>query len=95
MKWTNLNPAKKPSPRGRAERAYLGDNKVIVFSGFPGVGIWDMYCTDSWIYDLKLNSWDSLNITSPVGREQGMMCELDSHRVLLYGGWGGEILWIN
>jgi hypothetical protein len=46
----------------------------------------DGFCHDTWIYDLNKNEWDSISNNFPRGRELAQMCELDSNRLVLYGG---------
>jgi N-acetylneuraminic acid mutarotase len=83
LSWTELKPLRKPSPRDRTSSAFLGDKKIIIFSGFPDP---EDFKLDTWIFDLKSVTWDSLKSKSPLNRELGMMCELDSQKVFLYGG---------
>jgi len=89
LKWSLLHVEKNPSLRDRASCSYIGDNKFVIFSGFPPQNQKDDdYCKDTWVFDLKTQSWDSLQQASPwTPREQGMMAELDDHRALLYGGY--------
>lgn len=89
MKWIQLHPAKSPHSRNRGIGAYLGDGKVLVYGGIGCVwnnDICDDFCSDTWIYDLKKNTWDSVAYCFPYGRELPQACELDNGRVFLYGG---------
>ncbi|MGE5479263.1 MAG: kelch repeat-containing protein [Chloroflexota bacterium] len=89
MKWIQLHPAKSPHSRNRGIGAYLGDGKVLVYGGIGCVwhNSWcDDFCSDTWIYDIKKNTWDSVAYCFPYGRELPQACELDNGRVFLYGG---------
>ncbi|MGE5479267.1 MAG: kelch repeat-containing protein [Chloroflexota bacterium] len=89
MKWTQMHPAKSPHSRNRGIGAYLGDGKVLIFGGVGcewNNDICDDFCSDTWIYDLKTNTWDSVAYCFPYGRELPQACELDSGKIFLFGG---------
>lgn len=90
MKWKELHPIRKPYRRDRSSSAYLGNNQILLYSGFncplEYSAFQDWFCHDTWIYDLNKNEWDSISNNFPHGRELAQMCELDSTRFVLYGG---------
>jgi hypothetical protein len=96
MKWIELHPQKKPYRRDRASSAYLSENKILLYSG-NGCPInysvyEDCYCHDTWIFDLEKIEWDSIINNYPRGREGAQMCEIDSDRIVLYGGHTSTII---
>jgi N-acetylneuraminic acid mutarotase len=91
MKWIELHPQRKPYRRDRASITSYGNNKILLYSG-NGCPIYysvyeDGYCHDTWIFDLEKIKWDSITNNYPRGREGAQMCEIDSNRIVLYGGW--------
>jgi len=62
----------------------IGENKVIIFGGADKDG---KVLGDTWIYDLKSNTWTELKLSnSPSPRELMNLAVLDSHKVVLFGG---------
>jgi N-acetylneuraminic acid mutarotase len=90
MKWKELHPVRKPYRRDRASYAYLGNNQILLYSGFncplEYSVFQDGFCHDTWIYDLNKNEWDSISNNFPRGRELAQMCELSQNEIALYGG---------
>lgn len=84
--WTDADPPTKPSKRLGHAMAYLGDDKVLLFGGWPGSSN-NVNCHDTWIYDLNRNNW--LQMTpenSPPARRYHDMAYLGGDQVLLFGG---------
>jgi hypothetical protein len=52
----------------------------------------DGFCHDTWIFDLDKIEWDSITNNYPRGRENAQMCEIDSNRIVLYGGHTSTII---
>jgi hypothetical protein len=90
MDWEKLNLKKSPTPREGTSFAYLGDNKMLIFSGDPWDGP-ERFIPETWIYDNNKQEWDSIKYESgyPIDRELGMMTNLNEYSILLYGGHGG------
>ncbi|OGU58324.1 MAG: hypothetical protein A2X64_09910 [Ignavibacteria bacterium GWF2_33_9] len=87
MKWQFMAPIRHPYKRYRSACTYMGNNKILLHSGelCPD----DFFCSDTWIYDLRTNNWDSIATDKVPSGETQMMCQLDSENILLYGGWWG------
>lgn len=90
MKWQFMAPVRHPYKRYRSACTYMGDNKILLHSGelCPD----DFFCSDTWIYDLHTNTWDSIATDKVPAGEAQMMCQLDSENILLYGGWWGGFI---
>jgi hypothetical protein len=86
MKWTELKPAKNPGPRRAFCMAQLMENKVVLFGGDSGYR-----CNDTWIYDITENNWTRVPLfipdPMPPKCEHGMMAQIDTGKVLFFGGW--------
>jgi N-acetylneuraminic acid mutarotase len=80
--WTQKFPATKPSARTSHAMAYLGDDQVLLFGGFPGVA------AETWVYDLSDNTWTLKSpATQPSGRYSHAMAYLGDDQALLLGGY--------
>ena len=89
LSWTEIHPEKSPKKRDRAMMAYLGDNKVLMFSGVDG----EIYSPETWIFDYNRLAWDSIAVPAPParfgGRERGQISELNDNMIFLFGGYDG------
>ena len=93
MSWTEMKPSNPPPGREDFAMAQLTENKALVFSGMRGdtLGNYDSY-DDTWIYDLRKNAWTRMSIMytykRPNQTEGALMAQIDTGKVLYYGGWG-------
>ncbi|MFA6571588.1 MAG: kelch repeat-containing protein [Bacteroidota bacterium] len=72
--------------------AQLSDNKVILFGG-ETVGA--NYANDIWVFDLNDTSWSYVNTdinSRPIKCSNLLMAQIDTGKVLIYGGWHYDIL---
>lgn len=81
--WTRKGPASHPSAREGHVMAFIGDDKVVLFSGYDEPN-------DTWVYDLGDDTWTNM---SPVGvpalppsRYDAGMAYLGGCRVALFAG---------
>ena len=86
--WTDQNPqGDKPSARNSHAMAYIGDDKVLLFGGYPNVN-------DTWVYDLSENTWtQDENTTQPSARHAHKVSETSmngSSYLVLFGGYDGS-----
>ena len=83
--WTNMNPAVAPCPRTFHGMAYDSDNKVVVlFGGQDNSGT---LLGDTWIYNVKTNTWTNMNpAVAPSPREANAMAyDSKNKKVVLHG----------
>lgn len=88
--WMDMNPATRPSVRGRHTMAYdAQSDRMVVFGGF-GTG----ELGDTWAYDLNANRWTSMNPAAPPSArfDSAMVYDSESDRVVLFGGNATGIL---
>jgi hypothetical protein len=57
MVWEEITPSEGPSERGYHAMATLDDGQVILFGGGATK---NRYNNETWLYDVKLNSWTQL-----------------------------------
>jgi hypothetical protein len=86
-KWTEKNPSKSPMARYGCAMAQIEENKVVVYSGID----YNLnYKADTWIYDLQMNIWDSVNTSNKQNTAERIGCAmLDNGKIITYGGWTG------
>ncbi|MEI6089992.1 MAG: kelch repeat-containing protein [bacterium] len=83
-KWTQLFPTNSPPARCEFGMAYLGDNKILIFSGY---GYSNLSYKDTWLYDYSENEWKEVICeTKPRPRSAPAMVSLSEGKVLLFGG---------
>ncbi|MFX1578453.1 MAG: Kelch repeat-containing protein [Promethearchaeota archaeon] len=89
--WENLEPINMPPPRLSAAMVYDSESDVcILFGGIPDGG---SFVGDTWAYDYNTNTWTNMSpLVSPSNRVSSMAYDIESDRVVLYGG-GGYIFW--
>ena len=82
--WTDMNPATRPSSRGRDAMAYNSRGDKIVLFGAPDVST----LSDTWVFDLGLNRWTNKNpAVRPPGRSDfALAYDARADRVVLFGG---------
>jgi N-acetylneuraminic acid mutarotase len=78
--WTNKNPGVKPGPRVGHAMADIGENKVLLFGGYPENN-------QTWVYDVTSNNWTQKS-TPPAltARFSHAMAYIGGDKVLLFGG---------
>ena len=86
--WTNLSPAKAPSPRYHGGFAY--DSGVDRFVLYGGVGDGDAPY-ETWLYDYNSNAWTLLapDHSPPPKALMGMAFDSQSGRTIMFGGNAG------
>jgi hypothetical protein len=93
--WTNLNPATSPSVRRSHAMVYNSVNDtMILFGGYNGTYLTDIYLNDTWAYNYTLNTWTQRNpATSPSARmSYAMVYDIANNRIILFGGYNGSYL---
>jgi hypothetical protein len=83
--WTEMDPARSPSPRSYFAMAYdERSDRVILFGGWDGLGP----LGDTWAYDLETDSWTGLaRGGGPEPRvDSAMAYDRETDRVILFGG---------
>jgi N-acetylneuraminic acid mutarotase len=93
--WTNLHPSGKvPSARSNLAMAYDPESrKVVLFGGLVGKGFSSSRVNDTWTYDSKKNEWNLVVPKAAVPHARNshsMTYDPAFHRVILFGGFGGE-----
>jgi hypothetical protein len=94
LSWTEMKPMIVPQHRQDFCMAQLMDNKVLIYGGMvfdssqPGI----IYPQDTWVYDLNDNNWtimpfDLFIEKNPPVSQGAMTAQLDSGKILFYGGW--------
>lgn len=89
--WDNITTAQMPPARLSASMVYDSESDVcILFGGIPDGG---SFIGDTWSYDYNTNNWTNMNPpVSPSNRVAGMTYDVESDRVILFGG-GGYVTW--
>jgi N-acetylneuraminic acid mutarotase len=85
--WTNRSPDVSPSGRALAAMVYDSESEVmIIFGG----GLDGFEFTDqTWAYDYNENNWTQMNpSSSPSVRVAQMAYDVESDRIILFGGAG-------
>jgi len=89
--WIEKKPSVSPSGRFRHAMVYDSiSNVIILFGGRNNIGDENFY--DTWVYDLKKNTWMEMHpVTSPSKRHSHAMV-FDEQRgvAVLYGGYGNK-----
>jgi hypothetical protein len=87
--WENLEPTNMPPPRLSAAMTYDSESDVcILFGGIPDGG---SFAGDTWAYDYNTNNWTNMEpLVAPSPRVAGMTYDIQSDRVILFGGGGGS-----
>jgi len=85
--WENLAPTQMPPPRLCGTMVYDSESDVcILFGGIPDGG---SFIGDTWAFDYNTNNWTNMNpLVSPSSRVAGMAYDIESDRVILFGGGG-------
>ncbi len=89
--WGELAPPTAPSPRlGHAMAYDVESDRVILFGGETDP-LSNVLNDETWAYDLDSNIWETRNPNSgPTPRfAHAMTYDVDSDRVILFGGWTG------
>jgi hypothetical protein len=92
--WTKLNPIGShnddffyPRYRSGSGLAKLVDGKILLFGGNGG----NKTNNDTWIFDLKLNTWTKIQtMNSPPPRRGHGFAQLYDGKILLFGGESGQ-----
>ncbi|MFA6569761.1 MAG: kelch repeat-containing protein [Bacteroidota bacterium] len=87
LQWTEVKPEIKPSPRRSFGLAQLMDGKVLLFGGDTVAA---NYANDTWLFDIDSNNWQRIPngiSTRPPECEAGMMAQIDTGKILYYGGF--------
>jgi hypothetical protein len=82
--WMEMAPSNVPTARKYHDMApIIGDDKVVLFSGFDGT-----YVDDTWIFDLSEGDWNKRpQAVKPQGRKGHEMASIyGSDEVVLFGG---------
>ncbi len=82
--WTNMSPAKAPSPRWGPSMAYdTESDRVVLFGGGAGA-----LSDETWAYDFNRNRWKKMKpLTRPLERAGNALAyDAESDRVVLFGG---------
>jgi N-acetylneuraminic acid mutarotase len=91
--WNEIKPKKKPSPRRNFGLAQLMNGKVLLLGGDTVVAT---YSNDTWIFDIDSNNWIRFPIFIPDPMppmcEGAMMAQIDTGKILFYGGWQFKLL---
>jgi len=86
--WTQQSPAGKPSARHSHAMAFIGGDRVVLFSGYDGA-----LDDETWVYDLSDDQWtQDSNTTQPTGRFGFGLSETSLQgpsRSVLFGGDDG------
>jgi len=89
--WSRDEVDLRPIARTTHANAYIGDGRVLVFSGEVRDALMHPMrnLADTWIYDLRAQRWERLETDpTPIGRCHQMMAYSPDHElVLLHGGW--------
>ena len=85
-RWTNLNPAKAPSPRSNHAMAYDSHSDRVIL--FGGCFVTRCPSDETWAYDFNTNTWTKMSpVVRPNGRyEHAMAYDSQSDRTILFGG---------
>lgn len=83
--WTDMNPVVAPCPRTFYGMAYDSDNKVVVL--FGGLDNYGSLLGDTWIYNVKTNTWTNMNPAVAPSPREGSALAYDSKnkKVVLHG----------
>ncbi len=82
--WTRQYPANAPDSRWLHGMAYIGDDKVLLFSGDRN-GIEDV--NDTWVYDLSDNTWTNMSPqNAPEARSGYGIAYIGGDKIIIYGG---------
>jgi len=89
--WTKVRPTQSPPPRSGHRMVY--DSSIDRFILFGGQSAGFRTLNDTWLYDLRNNTWTNATPeVSPAPRFQHAMAfDSDSARVILGGGWPGDL----
>jgi len=84
--WVELSPAVRPPPRFNPGVAYITDLQVIFM--FGGYKLPERNLNDTWLFDVKTDTWRELNPSnSPAPRSNmGMAYDSKNRKVILFGG---------
>jgi N-acetylneuraminic acid mutarotase len=85
-KWVKLSLAVRPPPRFNPGVAYIADLQVIFM--FGGYKLSERHLNDTWLFDVKTDTWRELNPSnSPAPRgNMGMAYDSKNRKVILFGG---------
>ena len=82
--WELLEPINNPTGRFNHDMSSIGRNQVLLFGG---MGSLSKKKNDTWIYNLKTNTWDSIPCKNPPSpRWDFSMTQISDTKVLLFGG---------
>jgi len=87
--WTEMNPSGDLLGAEYHDMAWLGGDKVVLFSGQQKTAGGERTTSDIWVYDLSDNHWENVTpSTSPPLRESHRMAYAGANnRVVLFGGY--------
>lgn len=91
--WIQKLPSTSPSARGCHCMAYDSESdRIVLFGGFTDSKLGDT--CDTWEYDLNSNTWikKSPSTQPPSRRLQRMAYDSQSDRVVLFGGYSGNVI---
>ena len=89
LKWTEIHPLIKPTRRRAFGLTQLMDGKILLFGGDTAVA---NSSNDTWVFDIDSNNWTEQPISFSVNKrppkcEGAMISQIDTGKVLFYGGW--------
>jgi hypothetical protein len=92
LTWNEIKPINNPSPRENFGLTQLIDGKVLLFGG-DTVDL--SLANDTWIFSIDSNNWKRILLNfndEPPQCEGAMLAQIDTGKVLFYGGWHYEFL---
>ena len=86
--WTNMSPAKAPSPRHSPAMAYDAESDRVVLFGAHLHPVAPVFSDETWAYDFNRNRWTKMKPpTRPLERAGNALAyDAQSDRVVLFGG---------
>jgi N-acetylneuraminic acid mutarotase len=94
--WRRLRPAHSPSPRFNHGMTYIPLNHtVIIFGGINTTNHAGL--RDTWLFNSQTNEWEEKNpeVSPPRLSDTNLIYDSHGHRVLLFGGFRGGMLYDN
>jgi len=95
--WKKENSKKnvQPSPRCWHSANMISDHEMMIFGGFSFNGKREIYFDDTWIFNLRDNTWTEIKSTDPVPLARNRQtCTLLGENVVSFGGnylnYGGD-----
>ncbi|MCF8370155.1 MAG: PKD domain-containing protein [Bacteroidales bacterium] len=87
LNWFEKSPLTSPPAKVAHSMAHAGNDKVLMFGGESP------FNNETWIYDLSENNWQQKtnSILSPTSRGTNGISYIGEEKVIIFGGWTGNV----